>query len=131
MDTLRIIAVLLVSAIACLVIRMHRPEYASVLTIAIGVCAFVSLLPQLRAVAEVFQLLSTVDPALQSFCQILLKVIGIAYLAQFASDVCNDCGERAIGQKITLAARVGILLLCLPALLRVMELIRTLLEDMP
>ena len=75
--------------------------------------------------------LSQIHASIGTFCALLLKIVGIAYLAQFASDICIDSGEKTIAQKIVLTARVGIFALCLPALSRIVQLLCQMLDGMP
>lgn len=54
---------------------------------------------------------------------VLLKVVGIAYLATLGSQVAHDVGEQAIGTKIELAGKVLILVLAVPILTAIVELL--------
>jgi stage III sporulation protein AD len=55
------------------------------------------------------------------FLKTVLKVVGIAYLAGFASQVCRDAGEGAMAGKIELAGKVGILLLAMPVVWAILD----------
>ena len=59
----------------------------------------------------------------------MLKVIGTAYLAQFAADLCRDAGESAVAGKVELAGRVLILALCLPVLMSILEMVGSILSN--
>ena len=131
MDTLRLILLLVVCACACVVVRLYRPEYAVVLTLCIGTCTLLCLLPQLRQMTDFFFSYAQMGTTLSSFANLILKIMGIAYLAQFAADICVDCGEKAMAQKVTLAARVGILVLCLPILQSITQILFSLLDELP
>lgn len=54
---------------------------------------------------------------------VLLKVVGIAYLATLGAQVAHDVGEQAIGTKIELAGKVLILALAVPVLTAIVELL--------
>ena len=49
--------------------------------------------------------------------KVIFKVIGIAYIAQFAADACRDAGEGAIASKVELAGRVLIVATAMPAMI--------------
>jgi stage III sporulation protein AD len=53
----------------------------------------------------------------------ILKVIGIAYIAEFGSQICKDAGENAIASKIELGGKLIILVLTIPILTALMEVI--------
>ena len=54
---------------------------------------------------------------------IVLKVIGIAYITEFGSQVCRDAGESAIASKIELGGKIIILSLTVPILAALIEVI--------
>ena len=61
------------------------------------------------------------------YLQTLLRVIGIAYLAEFGAQVCRDAGEGSIASRIELAAKVIILVMAVPIVVEIMESILLLL----
>lgn len=114
-----------------MLLRMYRPEFAMILTVAVAAAALVCLLPQIEQIVSVFFEISDTAQETSTFALAMIKVVGIAYLAQFAADLCTDCEQSALAQKITLAARVSILVLCLPAVRYVLQIIARILEEAP
>ena len=113
--TLKLIALLVAAAGAAMLLRLYRPEFARVLTLAAGAAALACLLPYLSILTEDLTREFSSAAPVDSLARPMFKIVGMAYLAQFAADVCDDCGEKAMAQKIMLAARVGILILCVPS----------------
>lgn len=62
-----------------------------------------------------------------SYVALILKMIGIAYVAGFSIDVCKDAGYAAIGSQIETFAKISILVVSLPVLLMFLEVIGKLL----
>jgi len=62
----------------------------------------------------------------EGYFGIVLKVIGIAYLSQFASQLCADAGEGAVAAKIELAGKVLIMAISIPVLTEVLHVVLTL-----
>ncbi|NCB30439.1 MAG: stage III sporulation protein AD, partial [Clostridia bacterium] len=60
--------------------------------------------------------------------KLVFKVIGIAYVVQFAAEACRDAGEGAVASKVELAGRVLIVAVALPALMAVLSLLTGLLQ---
>lgn len=56
----------------------------------------------------------------------IFKAVGIALVGQIAGRLCKDAGESALSYVVELAARVGILAVSLPLLLKIMELLEEL-----
>lgn len=58
-----------------------------------------------------------------SFISILLKITGIAFLAEFAVSICKDSGESAIASKIEIGSRIIIIFLSMPIISNLLETI--------
>jgi stage III sporulation protein AD len=48
------------------------------------------------------------------WASVLVKSVGICFVAQLGADVCRDAGESAIASKIETAGKLAILLTALP-----------------
>ena len=127
--TLKLIALLVAAAGAAMLLRLYRPEFAMVLTLAAGAAALTCLLPYLSILTEDLTREFSSAAPVDSLARPMFKIVGMAYLAQFAADVCDDCGEKAMAQKIMLAARVGILILCVPSVRYLLRAVTLLLQS--
>jgi len=58
---------------------------------------------------------------------LILKVIGIAYIAEFGAQVCRDAGEGAVAAKVELAGKALVLLLALPIVYAILDFVGRLL----
>ena len=112
----------LLAVITVLVLRSFRPEYATVAGIVAGIillsCTFtplVSILDSVTAIAE--------DTGFSVYSTVILKSMGIGILAQTTADVCRDSGVSVIAAKVEFAAKIMILVLCVPILETLMSLI--------
>ena len=120
---------ILMAVAASLVLRAYRPELGLQIAVAAGVLILMLTLDELIALSSFlsetlarFQ----IDPG---YLKVMLKVIGTAYLAQFAADLCRDAGESAVAGKVELAGRVLILALCLPVLMSILEMVGSILSN--
>ena len=127
--TLKLIALLVAAAGAAMLLRLYRPEFAMVLTLAAGAAALACLLPYLSILTEDLTREFSSAAPVDSLARPMFKIVGMAYLAQFAADVCDDCGEKAMAQKIKLAARVGILILSVPSVRYLLRAVTLLLQS--
>ncbi len=128
MTVFKIVGVALVAVAASLVLRAYRPELGMQIAVAAGVLILVLTLDELAAMSG---FLGDVLGRFQidtEYLKVMLKVIGVAYLAQFAADLCRDAGEGAVAGKVELAGRVLILALCLPVLAAILELVSSILS---
>ncbi len=61
------------------------------------------------------------------YLTILYKMIGIAYLAEFASGICKDAGYSFLAGQIELAGKLTILTISLPVMLAVFDTLKSVL----
>ena len=112
----RVISLCLAVAMICSALRTQRPELATALSIAAGLAALWLAYPQVggavREWSELKDRLSLDD----DLALTALRAAGIAVLAELGAQICADAGERALGGRILLAARIALLGLCAPML---------------
>ena len=123
MNIVQICGFALLGMIMVLVLRSFRPEYATVAGIIAGLLLLastftplVSLLDSVTGIAE--------DTGFSVYSSVILKSMGIGILAQTAADVCRDSGVSMLAAKVEFAAKIMILLLCVPILETLMSLIK-------
>ena len=58
-----------------------------------------------------------------TYIDIILKMIGIAYICQFATDICRDAGYQAIASQVEMAGKISLILLSMPVLMSVIDLV--------
>ena len=115
MSIFQLIAVAVLGTALALTIRPFRPEMAMLVGIVTGLILLGYGLAELSGLVETLRTLSASYGVDGSYVGVLLKIIGIAYAAQFGSQVCMDAGESAIAGKVELCGRVLILAAALPA----------------
>ena len=58
-----------------------------------------------------------------SYLSILLKIIGITYIADFSSNVCKDAGYSAIAGQIEIFGKISIFVVSAPVLMALLDTI--------
>ena len=111
MDIFKIIFIAIIVTSMCLVIKQVRPEISMLVGLLGVVLIFVFSLEQIGQVIELIKELSNKAGMPATFLNIVLKIIGIAYLTEFAANVCKDVGESAISAKVQLAGKCIILVM--------------------
>ncbi len=104
----------IVCAIVSLALKRYNPELSLLATVGTGAAAAIFIIigisPAVNEIKSIIDMAQISD----TYSQILLKSLGICMLCQFAADVCDDAGEKALGSKITLAGKAAVLILTLP-----------------
>ncbi len=105
-----------------LLLRGFRPEYATVAGIAVGMLLLLGSLVPLKTVMDSVNAIAG-STGFSVYSSVILKSMGIGILAQTTADVCRDSGVGMIASKVEFAAKIVILLLCVPILQTLMSLI--------
>lgn len=85
------------------------------------ICIFVYLLTKLEIVIDYIGRIESVLHLDQGYMKLLLKMMGITYVAQFASEICKDAGYSAISSQIEMFGKVSILFVSMPVLLALLQ----------
>lgn len=123
MNIIQILIFGLVTTIIIVTVKQQRPDIALLISLAGGTVILIFVVSSLSVVIETISNLFNKSNMDSVYITTILKVIGIAYLADFGAQLCKDAGESAIAAKIELGGKILILLLAIPILTALMELI--------
>lgn len=127
MEILQITAIAIGGVIMAAVVKSFKPELSIYVVLATVIIIFLMALDKLTSV---FQFLGSIYDDMtygKDFFPIIIKVLVVAYLADFTAQLCKDAGEGAIGGKVELAGKIVIFYLSMPILLAILELINSVL----
>ena len=113
----------LIVTILLIIVRKERPEIAILLSVAAAVLILTVLVKYINQVLLVFQNLAIKSHINISYLKMITKIVGLAYLAGFGSQICRDAGEGSMAAKIELAGKIFILVLGIPIMMGLLELI--------
>ncbi len=121
MEIVQVVGLGLIAAVLVIILREYRPEMAMQVSLVAGVIIMLLVIRHVAGVVQVITETAVGAGVNLVYLQTLLRVIGIAYLAEFGSQVCRDAGEGSIASRIELAAKVIILVMAVPVVVEVME----------
>ena len=121
MEIFQIVGIALIAVFIILLLKQYKPEFVVHISIIAGVLIFSMIVPKLSAVIELLNNFSDKLGVNSQFFSILLKITGIAYMSEFATNMCKDSGESAIASKVELGAKVIIIAMSIPILGAVIE----------
>ena len=125
---LKVASIALIATVLLVVLREERKEWGVVIRFAVGAVVLLLILAPLQTVIGQVLQLATLVKVRGLYLAILLKVIGIAYIATFAAQMAYDTGESGLGWRVELAGKVAILALSLPL---ISAIITTILKMIP
>ena len=106
-------------------IKQARPEYAVYLSVATGVFLLIMAAQRLEVVVESVSVIQNSISIQSSYIQVLLKIIGITYISEFAADICRDAGYSAVAGQIGIFAKLSILAVSIPIVTALLETIQS------
>lgn len=111
----------LTGTILAVYLKESNKEIAIFISLATGLILFLFALSKIGDVLEVMQELAARAQINLYYLTIVLKIMGIAYIAEFGAQVCKDAGEGSIATKIELAAKILVMVLALPIIMAILE----------
>ena len=126
-DNIKIIAVGLIAVIIVIIIKQYKPEFAIYISIITGAIILYMIFGKLQEIINLLQNISSKAGVNSQFLSLLLKITGIAFLAEFAINICKDAGEGAIASKIEIGSKVIIVSMSIPIISSLLDVILKLL----
>lgn len=114
----------LVSVILAVQLKAVKGEYGVYLVLCAGLVIFFYALSKLEAVVEALKRVQSyiqIDPV---YLGVLMKMIGITYITEFASGICKDAGYGSLGGQIEIFGKLSMLAVSMPILLALMETLK-------
>jgi stage III sporulation protein AD len=113
-EIIQIVGLGLIATVLILVIKEQKPIFAFLLATFTGIIIFLFLINQVRIVIQTLELLAEKSNVNMIFLKTILKIIGIAYIAEFGAQIVRDAGQESIASKIELAGKMLILVMAVP-----------------
>lgn len=128
MELVRILGVGLVTAVAAILLRGTKPELSFAVTIAGSVVILLFSIDLLSQTFDIFRQIGEKTGIDSSLIKLMVKVIAIGYLVEFAAGVVEDFGAKSMADKLIFAGKVIIFSVSLPVLQTLLSLIGSFLE---
>ncbi|MEK4028845.1 MULTISPECIES: stage III sporulation protein AD [Bacillaceae] len=124
---MQVAAVVLVTVFLALLLQEQQPIFAFLLVMFVGCGLFLFLADRIAEIILMIKKLAARADVEFVYVETILKIIGISYIAEFASQITKDAGQEALAAKMELAGKVIILSMAVPILTILIETILTML----
>lgn len=118
---MQIVGLGLIATFLALILKEQKPVFAFLLTLFVGVMIFLILIGYIDRIITMLKQLAVSSGLKMIYVETILKIIGIAYIAEFGAQIARDAGQEAIASKIELAGKVLILLMAIPIIKTIIE----------
>lgn len=106
-------------------LKSLKSEYAVYLCLGVSLLIFFSVAEKLQVIVDGLQIIQDYLPLNTGYIQTLLKIVGITYVAEFASDLCKDAGYQTIAGQIQIFGKLTVLTVSIPILTALLDTIQT------
>lgn len=121
---IKIALLAVIGALLAVQLKSGKPEYGIYVSVGVSLLLFGGIVERLASFVEMFRNLEEMSGIDPEYLAILLKMIGITYVGEFASGICKDTGYQTLAVQIELFGKLTILLLSLPVLSALLETVR-------
>lgn len=126
MDILQIVGMGLAATFLALILKQNNPVFALLLSLIVGTFIFIMLVDQIGVIMNVLKKMAETAHLNGVYVATVLKIIGIAYISEFAAQIAKDADQSALAGKIELAGKIAILILAVPILAAIVDAVMNL-----
>ncbi len=114
---MNILSISVLAVVAVIIMVMLKPkngEIALMLGLSCSVIVLFTVLSQASAVIDTLNSIIAASQISTSYVVILLKVIGICLITEFAVNTCKDAGSQSLANNVSLAGKIMVTVTALP-----------------
>lgn len=124
---IKIISIGTITVFLSSILKKNNPEYAIALIIASSLIILTFLMDSFTLVFDSVNKYMETAGINPKYIEIILKIIGIAYLSEYCAAMFYDANETAMGKKIEMAGKVIIFIITIPVISSLSDLILSIL----
>lgn len=120
---LKIIGVVFVACVGYNVIKNVKPEYGLFIIITAGAAVIIMLSDNIIQAMGAFSTIAEKSAIDNSVFSSVVKIIGVGYITEYSSSVCEDGGCSSLAQKIQFAGKITVFIMALPIITGIIDVI--------
>lgn len=123
------VGAVMIASILVLILNKHNKDFAMLLSVTVCCGSVVLAVQYIQPVFAFILELQNLGSLNSDFLMILLKTVGISFVAEIAALICEDSGNAALGKAVHYLAVGTVLWLSIPLLSSVIELVSKILGE--
>ncbi len=124
MNMIQIGVIGIAGAVLAIQLKQHKAEFSIYLCIGISLLIFFSILSHLEVIINTVREMAAFINMDMTYISTLLKMLGVTYVAEFASGICKDAGYQTLASQIEIFSKLTILVLSMPILVALLKTIQ-------
>ncbi|MFG6322677.1 MAG: stage III sporulation protein AD [Lachnospiraceae bacterium] len=113
---LEICVLALAGLFASIILKKDKPEYATLIIILVSFFIAIRVISVLGKAVEELRNWESILGGNAAYISLLLKLIGITYICEFAANLCKDSGHSALSSHIELFGKIAIMVAGFPVI---------------
>ncbi len=109
MDIVKIAVLGIAGVFLAIPLKREKGEYSTFVAMVVGICIFIYLLTKVETVLLFVDSIKSQLPVDSRYIGLVVKMVGITYVSEFAANLCRDSGYSAIAGQIEMFAKLSIL----------------------
>lgn len=127
MDLIKVVILGVVISLLAVFLKSVKPEYSIFIIMLGSIILIVYIVNSLTDVFSFFNEVVEKTGVDKELFLVLIKIIGVGYIVEFAAGICVDSGNVSIANKVSIAGKILIFLLSMPIIKNLFDMVLSLL----
>lgn len=128
MSFISIAILAIVAAVFAVSFKNIRGEYGILICVSVCIILFVYGVNKLSSIVEGINTIKNYISIDSIYINIIIKIIGISYITEFASDICRDCSYGALANQLQVFGKLTVIAISFPVVVTLFETIGSILS---
>lgn len=121
MEIMKVIGIAFIALFLIMTLKKRRDDFVIQISLLAGIIIFLIMMPKLTAIVSALQSLAIKANIDYYYITTVLKILGVAYLTSFCSEICKDAESSNLATKIEFGGKIIILALAIPIIMGVLD----------
>ena len=121
MEILKIAGIILLGLMLALTLKIRDVRFASIVSIVTFLIVMIWMIDVVRPIVELGNIFASKIYGNHNILSLVLKTAGISLISYTVSIICNESGEKTLGNTMEIAADIICILLALPLIQNVFD----------
>lgn len=113
-----------IAAMIAVQFKGKRPEYGLYISISACLIIFAMGITKIKSIMAMIDRIGEYISISPTYLAILIKMIGITYIAEFSASLCKDAGHGALSDQISIVGKLTILSMSMPIIVSLLDTIK-------
>lgn len=123
MELIKVVVLGVVISLLAVFLKSIKPEYSMFIVMIGSLLLIVYIVNSLTDIFAFFNTIVDKTGIDKELFLVLIKIIGVGYIIEFAAGICIDSGNISIANKVSIAGKILIFLLSMPTIKNLFDMV--------